>query len=131
MAAGLREGWADVFLSDEKAYEKNTTQLKAMFQSLTGKGEAVAEKMASTFKALCTIADFSGSSRTTHTTTTSSTAGESDGSGGDAPTNDSRVTSGNGRMVSLHSDVHIRLPPTTDVAVYTAIFRGLREELLD
>lgn len=32
--------------------------------------------------------------------------------------------------VSLHHDVHVHLPPTSDVAVYRAIFRALREELL-
>jgi hypothetical protein len=35
-----------------------------------------------------------------------------------------------GRLV-LHHDVHIHLPPTSDVSVYTAIFRALRAELLD
>ena len=31
----------------------------------------------------------------------------------------------------LHHDVHVHLPPTSDMTVYTAIFRALREELLD
>jgi hypothetical protein len=129
MAAGLRDGWSDVFLSDEKAYEKNATQLKSMFQSLTGKSEPVAEKMATTFKALCLLADFSASS----TSPGRHDAADRDEQASDA-VESSPVTataSRDGRIISLHSDVHVHLPPTTDVAVYTAIFRALREELLD
>ena len=33
--------------------------------------------------------------------------------------------------IALRHDVHLHLPPTSDVAVYSAIFRALREELLD
>jgi hypothetical protein len=38
-----------------------------------------------------------------------------------------RITSG----ISLNHDIHVHLPPTSDVAVYKAIFRALREELID
>jgi hypothetical protein len=127
MAAGLREGWADVFLSDERAYQKTATQLRSMFQSLTGKSEPVAEKMASTFRALCSLADFSARSFSAAVLAPAVTE--------DEPPVDSLpdVTwpSPAQRTLALHSDVHIHLPPTSDVAVYTAIFRALREELLD
>ena len=124
MAAGLREGWSEVFLSDQAAYDKSATQLKAIFQSITGKGEAVAEKMASTFKALCALADFSAA----HV--------ESPAHPADAPSDEVPVppvptpTPGGAGAVALHQDVHVHLPATTDVAVFTAIFLALREELL-
>lgn len=129
MAAGLRDGWSDVFLSDERAHEKNATQLKSMFQSLTGKSEPVAEKMASTFRALCTLADFSAAGAASSVPTG---PGQPDTDVGTiTPVTAREAAEGAGRIVSLHSDVHVHLPPTTDVAVYTAIFRALREELLD
>jgi hypothetical protein len=59
LADGLREGWSDVFLADQRAHEKTTGQLKELFKSVTGKSEAVAEKMASTFKALADKANWS------------------------------------------------------------------------
>ena len=39
-AAG--EGWADVFLADEKLYEKKASDLIPIFKSVTGKGDSVA-----------------------------------------------------------------------------------------
>jgi hypothetical protein len=36
-----------------------------------------------------------------------------------------------GAGLALHHDIHIHLPTTSDVAVYTAIFRALREDLRD
>ena len=125
MAAGLREGWAPIFLADQQAHTRTSTQLKEVFKNVTGKAEAVAEKMATTFKALAQKADFAAPaalpSLREHDTTDH---GEKEVVGGKRP---SSTRSG----VALHHDIHIHLPPSSDVAVFTAIFRALREELLD
>jgi hypothetical protein len=118
MAAGIRDGWADVFLADEKSYERTQSQLVGIFKNVTGKGEAVAQKMASTFKALAAQADWQKLPEME--------AAEPEAAALTLP----REMVREGR-VSLHQDVHIHLPATSDVAVYTAIFRALREELLD
>jgi hypothetical protein len=123
MAAGLREGWSDLFLSDEAAHERPVSELKPMFQSITGKGEAVALKMASTFKALCNLADFS----TVEVSAQPLPQAEQEPS----PESKPAAAAKEARLLGLHQDVHVHLPPTTDVAIYTAIFRALREELLD
>ena len=120
VADGLREGWSAVFLSDQKAYDKSSGQLKELFKNVTGKGETVAEKMATTFKALATKADWTTATRavpdmepvTERPVTTN-----------DLPTSKAPI--------SLHHDIHLHLPPTSDVSVYAAIFRALRSELLD
>ena len=59
LADGLREGWAPIYLADQRAHEKSAAQLTDIFKSVTGQGEAVARKMASTFKALASKADWS------------------------------------------------------------------------
>jgi hypothetical protein len=51
LATGLREGWAPIFLADEKANERSFTELKEMVKTVTGQGESTAVRMASTFKA--------------------------------------------------------------------------------
>jgi hypothetical protein len=120
MAAGLRDGWADIFLSDQKANERSSAQLVGVFKSVTGAGEAVAQKMATTFKALAGAADFkSAFSGTLHDVEEPPNV-EAEG-----------PKPGLSKVLSLRHDVHIHLPPTSDVAVYTAIFRALRDELLD
>jgi len=120
MAAGLRDGWSDVFLSDQYAYQRTPTELKSIFMSVTGKSEAVAEKMATTFKSLAEAADFKPADIEEAVDQVQPPPGEE---------TSKKVTSP--PMVSLRNDIHIHLPPTSDVAVYSAIFKALREELLD
>jgi len=118
MGAGLREGWADIFLADESAGERSSNELIELFKNVTGKGEAVSQKLATTFKALADAADLTAASQER------------------LPNDEPSTTSAEGdatksSAVMLHHDVHIHLPPTSDVTVYTAIFRALRQELLD
>ena len=121
MAAGLRDGWSDLFLSDQRAQDRTVTELTGIFKSITGKGESSAEKMASTFKALGGMADWKAP-----------TFGPPEFAPPTKPEPDESEKVKQERLsVSLHSDVHIHLPTSLDVAVYTAIFRALREELLD
>jgi hypothetical protein len=135
IAAGLREGWATIFLADQEAHTRTQSQLKETFKNVTGKAEAVAEKMASTFRALAAKADFSAVAQIP---TPPNVPPSSTSKAGDTPPAEAVVATELapkpmrlGLGVGLHNDVHIHLPPTSDVAVYTAIFRAIREELLD
>lgn len=123
LAAGMREGWSEVFLADQSANELSTSELTEIFKNVTGKGEAVARKMATTFRALADQADW------TVPPSVSQQAVAPDEEKAESRPAD--VESSASRGITLHQDVHIHLPPSTDVATYTAIFRALREELLD
>jgi hypothetical protein len=121
LAQGLREGWAPIFLADQSAHARSASELKETFKTVTGQGDAVAAKLATTFKALANKADWSGSPAETPTETDELDSGN---------VVDVEQTSVLKSALNLHHDVHVHLPPTSDVAVYRAIFRALREELL-
>lgn len=121
IAAGLREGWADIFLADQRAYDKTPTQLVEVFKSVSGKGDAVAKKMSTTFKALSEMADW----------TSVPQQPVPDALVEVASTPTPEVVTSSARGLNLHHDIHIHLPSTSDTAVYTAIFRALRAELVD
>ena len=129
MADGLRDGWSDLYLADQQAHKKTATELQQTFKTITGKGDAVAQKMATTFKALSKHADFAALPTATLTA--------DDDKASDATTATTKTASIQTRLPSdlsslnLRHDVHLHLPTTSDVAVYIAIFRALREELLD
>lgn len=125
LAEGLREGWSAVFLADQKAHEKNPAQLTELFKSASGKGEAVARKMATTFKVLCDLATWTGSAPVEEKQEANNGSGKT--SLDESPLPPGEVKTG----LSLHHDVHVHLPATSDVSVYTAIFRALKAELLD
>lgn len=52
MADGLREGWAPIFLADQVAHSRSTGESTDIFKTVTGQGDAVAKKMAATFRRL-------------------------------------------------------------------------------
>lgn len=129
MAEGLREGWSPIFMADQAAHTRSASELTDIFKTVTGQGDAVAKKMASTFKAFASHADWSAVADATASvgSATKDQNGEAE-SNGSSPGQTAGVASPAGSL-SLHHDIHLHLPPSSDVAVYRAIFRALREEL--
>lgn len=125
LAYGLREGWAELFMADQRINEKSPADIQATVKSVTGSGDAVAKKMASTFKALCDQADWTGEAPTaTSPDTPGATELEAQSNG--ASISGPSVEGG----LRLHHDIHIHLPPTSDVGVYRAIFQAMKSELM-
>ncbi|MCY3576114.1 MAG: DUF5343 domain-containing protein [bacterium] len=129
LADGLHEGWSDLFLADQQAQERSPAELQQIFKSITGKGDAVAKKMATTFKAFADLADFSERPASSPNGRNDEELANAEDEG--APEIPSDRPPREFSSINLRHDVHLHLPPTSDVAVYTAIFRALREELLD
>jgi len=124
LALGLREGWAPLFLADQKAQERSAAQLKELFKNVTGASDSVTEKMATTFKSLADRGSWSGATLPP-AAPVAAAASSNEGA------YDSSLTPTPVRELALHHDIHIHLPPTSDVSVYSAIFRALKAELLD
>ncbi len=129
LAEGLREGWAEIFLADQRAHEKSSSQLAETFKGVTGAGDASAAKMAQTFKTLASRADWSASAP--HAAASSDEAPALVERPASQPASNNGAADIDRSRLRLHHDIHIHLPATSDVAVYTAIFRALREELRD
>lgn len=119
----IRTAYDDLFQSNEKANEKSATDLKGWFKTKTGAGDKVAEKMATTFKALASYADFSGlpSNEKSIDPVTP------------LPLEDKNqkppvITGESSFGFTYRIEVH--LPDTTNVDTFRAIFRAIREELM-
>jgi hypothetical protein len=128
LAQGIRDAYADVFAIDMEAYTKQTSELIGIFSRLSNKGEAVNQKMAMTFKVLASLADFTAGAGVQ---VAAEPAKASDPTPAVAP-NDARPSEGSvgTGVVSLRHDIHVHLPLSTDVAVYDAIFKSLKANLL-
>lgn len=129
LAEAIQEGWPEIFLADQKAYEKTVEQLKETFKSVTGKADSVAYKMAATFKAFCSQADFSAQAPSPVTDEAIDINDSQDESKQQFTNNFAPPVGGS--TLNLKHDIHIHLPSTSDVAVYKAIFRALKDELSD
>jgi hypothetical protein len=131
LAVRLRKAYDDLFLSDKQAQSQSVGRLKGWFKTKTGSGDAVAEKMATTFKSLATYADFSQDGTVPEPSVT-------------MPSTPQSAPEGTGDVVIPKADnglgaippglgfvyrIEIHLPDTTNIETYRSIFRAIREEL--
>lgn len=117
----IKKAYPALFMADESIHEAKLDDVKGKISALTGKDTSVVNKMASTFSALCKLADFSGAPKATSAAPATEEAVESPALERKSPV---------GGALSFSHVIYINLPTTKDVAVYDAIFRSIREHLL-
>ena len=129
MAEGIRDAYTDVFAIDESAHALSADELKGIFGRLSGKSEAVTDKMALTFRALVEQANFSAPA-----VDEAQEEGQQEDEENQRDQNGGRPSNEEGGRragtLALRHDVHVHLPVSDDIKVYDAIFRSLRENLL-
>jgi hypothetical protein len=129
LAGRLRIAFDDLFKADRKANEKTAEELKGWFKTKTGAGDAVAKKIATTFKTLASYADFSGPDvEVPSEESEDDQKREADGRHASHP--QSRNAGAKGGSIGLVYRFEIHLPDTQNVDTFRAIFRALREELM-
>ena len=126
MAEALRDAYEDLFRVKVDAYKMTRPDLKNKLKTLSQGSlkESVLDKMAMTFSALVSHADFdtpSPEKEKEHETPPEKTRERDD-----------HETRSKGRVFGgLHYNIQIILPATRDTQVYDAIFRSLKEHLGD
>lgn len=124
LATCIMNAYDDLFKSNKNAHSKTTTDLKGWFKTKTGVGDAVAEKMATTFKSLASYADFSD---------TPSLPEKPKEQKNDIPTEDQPPKPpefSEKNLLGLTYRIEIHLPDTTNVDTFRSIFKAIREELI-
>lgn len=134
LAARMRAAFDDLFTADRNANTKSVENLKGWFKTKTGAGDAVAQKIASTFRSLATYADFSATHAESAATEKPSAEPppslpqrEEQPARGELP---SSASPQHKSQIGLVYRFEIHLPETQNVDTYRAIFKALREELM-
>ena len=127
LAARLKAAYDDLYTSYKQAHERTTESLKGWFKTKTGAGAAVASKMATTFKALASYADFTkaGSEVPVPPPLSPPSPGEEEA----RRVKRDATGPGLGEAFGLVYRIEIHLPDTQNVETFRAIFRAIREEL--
>lgn len=125
LADRLRAAFDDLFRADKNAHAKTSTQLIGWFKSKTGSGEAVAKKIAATFKSLADYADFSKASAAALEAKPKEKPPEPMKK---SKTPEEAILQPTGFGLVNRFEIH--LPDTQNVETFRAIFRALREELM-
>jgi hypothetical protein len=127
LASAVRNAYADIFLANTKAQSLPLDKLKGIIASKTSKGDASVERIARTFQVLAKAADWSAPTETSQ----GATEPEQKEEGAQSSTSlDEYSPSLRGKTPSFHYNLEIHLPTTTDITVYNAIFKSLKDNLL-
>lgn len=126
MAQALREAYGDIFLIKENPTASDKSAIEGKFKSFHNASDNVAGLMAKTFFGLLNLADLSNKAADKAPSRESEITMP--------PNVDSKAVKREAvglSMAGLHYNIQIHLPATKDIEVYNAIFKALREHLLE
>ena len=130
MADALREAYEEIFHINARPGGNDRSTIKGKFKSEHNVSDTVAQKQAMTFFALLKLADLDAEESLTSTEIINESEGENTGTSEEQMKEATRKE-GPPRGVSLRYNVEIHLPATKDIGVYNAIFKSLKEHILD
>ena len=122
MAEAIHEAYGDIFTIKAKPTKADQTIIEGKFKSAHNCSERSAKLMASTFLALLNLADIDHKVEKPK-----ADAKAKQPEAPPIPTPHRTVAPAPG----LHYNIQIHLPPSKDIEVFNAIFKSLREHLID
>jgi hypothetical protein len=128
MADALREAYEDLFHINEKPTSADRAAIEGKFKSVHNATDRIASEQAKTFEALLKLADLDGAKPSTKKKDSETKEPERAPS---APSHVDASTRAQASFVGLRYNVEVHLPATKDVEVFNAIFKALKEHLLD
>jgi len=131
MAAQLKIAYPELYRAHEFAQKLGITELQGKLRTVLGASEddPVIPKVAQTFAALVKLANFDQTVPQADVADTSKLKRELKGSANDATEQESLGSAG--KRFGLSYTINLNLPATTEVEVFNAIFKSLREYILE
>ena len=129
MAEAVRETYGDLFTINARPTDQDRSAIQGKFKSTHNTTDRVAQEQTRTFFALLNLADLEGtSSPMSADFLGQDTLGGSDTSEDDGGEGDAQQLLRN--RIELGYTIQVHLPATTDINVYNAVFKSLKDHLL-
>ena len=121
VADAVRTGYKPLYEMNESVHDLSDADLKGLVVQATGleKKSSTVRAIVGSFKALCELATFGAQASV-----------EDTGDADEALTGITGPTPGLPSRISLGYTINLHLPATSDIGVFNAIFKSLREHLL-
>ena len=127
MADALREAYSDIFLIKANPKQSDKEAIQGKFKSAHNASDLTSGLMTKTFFALLDLADLSASGPDSSALKTTAPPPEPpDAQEIGEQSRDPRI-----RFGGLNYNIQIHLPATKDIEVYNAIFKSLKEHLIE
>lgn len=122
MARRIRDAYSDLYAANEYAHKLSKEDLQAKLLTLTGAAEEDRNipAVAATFLELCKLANFESSAGPVKEK-------EAEPEDSEEPADDS---GGVTRKLGISYTINLNLPATTEIEVFNAIFKSLKEHIL-
>jgi len=124
MFDALREAYADLFILKAKPSDGDKALIQGKFKSAHNVSDNLARLMTATFYSLLALADMNA-----QVGTSAKKVEKEDGEKDQLEDKDKKDS--NRPHPSLHYNIQIHLPATKDTEVFNAIFKSLKEHLLE
>lgn len=128
LAAGIREHYAKLFALYPDAFQKDTEALNSFFSSHTSVSTGTLKFIISTFKTLCSLADFAAESVSVAPMPLPSAAGTV---GTPAVVTHSKAIVSADPGVTVNINVQLTLPENADAKAFDDFFKAMRTHLLN
>jgi hypothetical protein len=118
----IKEAYADLFAINTNIHKASDAEIRAAISRVTGKDADYVGRAFNTFKALLSLAKFDGKAKEPKTEEVAA----------EEPREIQIIENRDEipkRSASLNYNIEIHLPATTDISVYNAIFKSLRDTL--
>lgn len=126
LAERMRDCYSDLFAIDQNINAASESEVIGAMLRITGKDEGIVRRYYTTFKTLASLAKFEPkTSRHTPPAPSPEEPTPNPEPKGDAGLDDHARK----RRPDFHYNIQIHLPVTTDITVYNAIFKSLKEHL--
>jgi ribosomal protein L12E/L44/L45/RPP1/RPP2 len=128
LAQRMRDLYEDMFAANTDVFRASDDDIKGLISRLTGKDAEIVQRITNTFKALAAQADFDAKPMAIQQkprADLNQEETEDDESGAQ----ERRIKDPRKSAREFHYNIQIHLPITTDVSVYNAIFKAVREHL--
>jgi hypothetical protein len=126
MGEALKETYSDIFLIKEKPSAADKALIEGKFKSYHNVSDTVAGLMSKTFYALLDLADLDSTTEAPKKQSTVETTAINEDEN-----QISTIKNKSHSAVGLHYNIQIHLPATKDVEVYNAIFKSLKDHLIE
>ena len=121
----IRDLYSELYAIDTAIHDANETEIKGAISRVTGQEDESVKRYYATFKTLAGLAKFGPKPGKAP-----ETPKKPEGSGPpEHPSRGAAALSPKRDGPDFHYNIQIHLPVTTDITVYNAIFRSLREQL--
>lgn len=124
IAERVKDLYSEIFSINTTINSASDQEIKGAFSRVTGKDEASVLRYIATFKALLPLANFSSQVAKIDPV-------KPEEKNQEEIKNSPKTPYIRQEMVDFHYNIQIHLPATTDINIYNAIFKSIKENLID